>query len=124
MTIERLWREPTAMNNGAPNSDVLAGLAATIAARRAGGSAGSYTVRLLEKGVEKCAQKLGEEAVETVIAAVNGDRDAVITETADLLYHLLVTLEACDVSLNDVLSELGRREGIGGLAEKASRTSE
>ena len=112
------------MNNGAPKSDVLADLAATIAARRAEASSESYTSRLLEKGVGKCAQKLGEEAVETVIAAVKGDRDAVISETADLLYHLLVTLEACDVSIDDVLAELDRREGIGGLAEKASRPND
>lgn len=112
------------MDDGAQNSDVLAGLAATIAARRAEGSAASYTSTLLGKGVGKCAQKLGEEAVETVIAAVGGDREAVISESADLLYHLLVTLEVCDVSLDDVLAELGKREGISGLAEKAGRSSD
>lgn len=109
------------MTESTSNSDALARLAATIAARRAEGSPDSYTVKLIEQGVAKCAQKLGEEAVETVIAAVNGDRDAVVSESADLLYHLLVTLEASGVPLDDVLSELARREGVGGLAEKAAR---
>ena len=109
------------MTERTSNSDALARLAATIAERRAEGSPDSYTVKLIEKGVAKCAQKLGEEAVETVIAAMDGDRDAVVSESADLLYHLLVLLEASGVTLEDVLSELTRREGVGGLAEKAAR---
>ncbi len=109
------------MTESTTNSGALARLAATIAARRAEGSSESYTVKLIESGVPKCAQKLGEEAVEAVIAAISGDSEAVVSESADLLYHLLVMLEASGVSLDEVLSELARREGVGGLAEKASR---
>ena len=109
------------MTERTSDPDVLSRLAATIAGRRAGGSPDSYTVKLIEKGVAGCARKLGEEAVETVIAAMEGDRDAVVSESADLLYHLLVLLEAGGVTLEEVLSELARREGAGGLAEKAAR---
>lgn len=94
----------------------------TIVARRAAAQGEpSYTRSLLAKGVAKCAQKLGEEAVETALAAVAGDTKAVISETADLLYHLAVLLEARGVSLDDVYAELGRRTHQSGLEEKASR---
>lgn len=79
----------------------------------------SYTRKLLDKGVGHCAKKLGEEAVETVIAAVNEDRDRVAAEAADLLYHLLVVLEARGITLQDVEDVLSRR--TSGLDEKASR---
>ncbi len=89
---------------------------------RAGASADvSYTRRLLDKGVAHCAKKLGEEAVETVLAAVGEDRDRLIAETADLLYHLMVVLKARGVALADVEAELGRRTAQTGLEEKASR---
>jgi phosphoribosyl-ATP pyrophosphohydrolase len=75
----------------------------------------------LSKGPEKCAEKFGEEAVEAIIEAVKGDRDALTAEAADVLYHLLVMLAARDVTLDDVLTELARREGASGIAEKAAR---
>ena len=100
---------------------MLARLETTIAARRAGGAADSYVAKLAARGRAKIAQKLGEEAVETVIAAMAGDRDAVIAESADLLFHHLMLLADCGVTLADVLAELERREGVSGLAEKAAR---
>ncbi|MEL6977603.1 MAG: phosphoribosyl-ATP diphosphatase [Pseudomonadota bacterium] len=111
--------------SAAPDQDALAvirRLEAVIAARKAEGDAGaSHTARLLAKGRSKCAQKLGEEAVETAIAAAEGDRAAVTSESADLLFHLLVLLASMDLSLDDVAAELARREGVSGLAEKAAR---
>lgn len=102
-------------------TEVLVRLAATVAARRNASADSSYTASLLHAGTAKCAQKLGEEAVETVIAAMTGDRTAIAMESADLLYHLLVTLESAGVTLDDVMAELARREGRGGLEEKAAR---
>jgi phosphoribosyl-ATP pyrophosphohydrolase len=81
----------------------------------------SYTRKLLDRGVAHCAKKLGEEAVETALAAVSEDRDHLIAEAADLLYHLLVVLEARGVALADVEAALGRRTGQSGLEEKAAR---
>jgi phosphoribosyl-ATP pyrophosphohydrolase len=81
----------------------------------------SYTARLLIAGIERCAQKLGEEAVEAVIAAVSGDREGLVGESADLIYHLLVTLRAAGVPLGEVMAELERRTAQSGLEEKASR---
>lgn len=105
--------------------DTLARLAATIRARKAAGDAeNSHTARLLAKGPAKCAQKFGEEAVEAVIAAAMNDRAGLVSESADALYHLLVMLASRDVDLDDVLAELERREGVSGVAEKASRKSE
>jgi phosphoribosyl-ATP pyrophosphohydrolase len=103
--------------------DTLHRLAATIAARKGADAGSSYTASLFAKGLPKIAQKLGEEAVETVIAALQGDPKAVTGEAADLLFHLLVLLEASGVPLADVLAELDRREGVSGLDEKASRTA-
>ena len=96
-------------------------LAATIDARAAASGENSYTRKLLDKGPAQCAKKMGEEAVETVIAAVSGDRNAIIAESADLLYHLLVTLKASNVTLVEVEYALGQRTGMSGLDEKASR---
>jgi phosphoribosyl-ATP pyrophosphohydrolase len=81
----------------------------------------SYTRKLLDKGVAHCAKKLGEEAVETALAAVGEDRDHVIAEAADLLYHLMVVLKARDIALADVEAALARRTHQSGLEEKASR---
>jgi len=81
----------------------------------------SYTRKLLDKGVAHCAKKLGEEAVETSIAAISEDRDRVIAETADLLYHLLVVLQARGVTLAEVEAVLGARASQSGLDEKAAR---
>jgi len=96
-------------------------LAATIVARKTADPESSWTARLLARGPEKCAEKFGEEAVEAIIEAVRGDRARLTTEAADVLYHLLVMLAARDVTLADVLTELARREGTSGIAEKASR---
>lgn len=93
-----------------------------IVAERAGvGDGSSYTASLVAKGQTRAAKKLGEEAVETVIAAVSGERAEVITESADLLYHLLVVLKIADVPLQEVLDELQRRTAQTGLEEKAGR---
>ncbi len=100
----------------------LSDLEATIRERARSGDAESWTARLFAKGMDKAAQKLGEEAVETVIAAVKGDTKGVISESADLLYHWLVVLVIAGVSLDDVLAELERRTGQSGVAEKASRS--
>lgn len=95
-----------------------------IAVRAASEDESSYTRKLMGKGVGKCAQKLGEEAVETVIAAMEGNKREVTTETADLLYHLLVVLKISGVTLEDVMAELARRTGQTGLEEKASRPTD
>ena len=102
--------------------DTLTRLEATIAARRAASPDESYVARLNAKGVPKIAQKLGEEATEAVIAAVSGSNEELVSESADLLFHLLVLLNAKGVSLDHVLAELERREGLSGLDEKASRS--
>ena len=96
-------------------------LAATIAARTGTDPDTSWTAKLLAKGPDKCAEKFGEEAVEAIIEAVKGDRDRLTSEAADVLYHLLVMLAARDVTLDQVLAELERREGTSGIAEKAAR---
>jgi phosphoribosyl-ATP pyrophosphohydrolase len=102
--------------------DTLARLEATIAARAGADPASSYVAGLLAKGPSRIARKLGEEAIETVIAALDEDRGALTAEAADLLFHLLVLLAARDVPLADVLAELDRREGVSGLDEKAARS--
>ena len=104
-------------------SDTLQRLEATIRARRTAPSDGSYTRQLLDGGPARCAKKLGEEAVETVIAAVHQDDAALKAEAADLLYHLLVLLEARGVALDDVLAVIDARAGVSGVDEKAARKS-
>ncbi len=96
-------------------------LAATVQARKGADPESSWTAKLSAKGPEKCAEKFGEEAVEAIIEAVKGDREKLTAEAADVLYHLLVMLAARDVTLDQVLAELERREGTSGLAEKAAR---
>lgn len=103
------------------SEDTLARLAATIASRRSASASASYTKSLLDKGIAACAKKLGEEATETVIAALSESDDGLCSEAADLIYHLLVVLEARNVPLQSVLSELDRRTAQSGHAEKASR---
>ena len=103
------------------SAEVLTRLAATIAARRGADPETSHTARMLAKGPEKCAEKFGEEAVEAIIEAARGDRERLTAEAADVLYHLLVMLAARDLTLDDVLAELARREGVSGVAEKAAR---
>jgi phosphoribosyl-ATP pyrophosphohydrolase len=96
-------------------------LAAAIAAKVGASPEDSYTAKLLAKGVEKCAKKFGEEAVELALAAVQGKRSEATSEAADVLYHLLVLLKASGIAPADVMAELKRREGTGGLVEKAAR---
>ena len=105
------------------SEEVLFRLAETIKARRSEAADKSYTRQLLDAGPERCAKKLGEEAVELVIAGVSQSDQALRAEAADLLYHLLVLLEARDVALSDVLAVLESRTGQSGLAEKAARGS-
>ena len=103
----------------------LADLEGIIAERAAVTDGTSYTAKLLDRGVPVCARKLGEEAVETVVAATAGDRDELKAEAADLFYHLLVLLRARGVALEDVMNELEARTAQTGLQEKAARrTSE
>jgi phosphoribosyl-ATP pyrophosphohydrolase len=102
-------------------ADTLDRLAATIAARKGADPASSYTAKLLSEGVPRLAKKLGEEAIETVIAAASGDNDALASESADLIYHWLAVLVGAGVSLDQVSAELEAREGISGLVEKAAR---
>ncbi len=102
-------------------SDVLRRLAATVEARRGADPETSHTARLLAAGPARAAQKFGEEAVEAVIAATSGDRDGLVSESADALYHLVVMLAASGASIEDALAELERREGVSGVAEKAAR---
>jgi phosphoribosyl-ATP pyrophosphohydrolase len=97
-------------------------LAATIDARAGASGEASYTRKLLDKGPAHCARKLGEEAVETVIAAVEGDNGALVSESADLIYHLLVLLKSRGLSFADVEVALAQRTGTSGLEEKAART--
>jgi phosphoribosyl-ATP pyrophosphohydrolase len=96
-------------------------LAAIIAKRADASAEASYTKALLVAGPIRAAKKLGEEAIETVIAAVEGEPQALVSESADLLYHLLVVLQARGVALDDVLAELERRTRQSGHEEKASR---
>lgn len=96
-------------------------LAETIEERKFADPDTSWTAKLLAKGPEKCAEKFGEEAIEAIIEAVKGDRDKLIAEAADTLYHLLVMLAARNVTLAEVENELDRREGRSGIEEKASR---
>ncbi len=100
-TLERLWQ--------------------VIESRRGADPAGSYTAKLLSRGKAKVAQKFGEEAVEAVIEGVRGDRAALIGESADVLYHLMVMWAATGVSPADVAAELARREGTSGVSEKKAR---
>jgi phosphoribosyl-ATP pyrophosphohydrolase len=100
---------------------VLDALFRTVLSRKGANPATSHSARLLARGTAKVAQKLGEEAVETVIEATRGNRDAVVTESADLLYHLIVVWVDAGVAPAEVWAELRRREGRSGLAEKAAR---
>ena len=93
-----------------------------IADRAQSGDSSSWTAKLIGKGLEKAAEKLGEEAIESVIAAIAQDKEAMRNEAADLLYHLLVVLHMKGVSVDDIMRELEGRTGQSGLEEKASRT--
>ncbi|BBC74323.1 phosphoribosyl-ATP pyrophosphatase [Altererythrobacter sp. B11] len=105
---------------GTPN-ETLARLEARIAERASASPQESYVAQLNARGLPVIARKLGEEATETLIAALTGSEAELVGEAADLLFHLMVLLGARDVPLADVLAELDRREGLSGLEEKAAR---
>ncbi len=102
-------------------AELFSRLAATIDARRNADPAQSYVAGLFAAGTAAIAKKVGEEAVETVIAAVGEDRASVVRESADLLFHLMVLWARCGIGLNDIADELARREGLSGLKEKRQR---
>jgi len=104
--------------------NVLERLFATIKSREGADPDSSYTAKLFKRGIPKIAQKVGEEAVETVIEAMRGDKDKIAAESSDLLYHLLVLWAASGVKPADVWSKLAEREGTSGIAEKKSRKPE
>jgi len=104
-----------------PGSDVLNRLHALVAARRDANPRRSHSARLLARGTAKVAQKLGEETFECLIEALAGDRERLVGEAADVLYHLVVLWVDVGVDPNDVWAELARREGTSGIAEKAAR---
>ena len=99
-------------------------LEATIRDRRNGDPSASYVARLTRDGRAKIARKLGEEAIETLVAALADDRPATTAEAADLIFHLLVLLADMDLSFDHVIAELARREGLSGIAEKAARSGD
>ena len=102
-------------------TDTLARLEATIASRKGADPKASYVASLFAKGRPKIARKLGEEAVEAIVAALAEDKAALTSEAADMIFHLMVLLADADVPLADVLAELDRREGVSGHDEKAGR---
>ena len=102
--------------------DTLARLEATIVARREGDPDGSYTASLFAKGRPAMARKVGEEAVELIVASLAQDHAAMTSEAADLVFHMLVLLADAGIEWREVLAELARREGVSGLVEKAGRT--
>lgn len=110
------------MSNNKNTDTLIARLFDTVTSRKGGDVSESYTAKLFASGTDNIAQILGEEAVETVIAAVTKDRDGIISESADLIYHLLVLWADAGIHPEDVLAELERREGTSGIAEKTSRT--
>lgn len=100
----------------------LEALEAIVARRARSGDPDSWTAKLVAAGMPKASRKLGEEAVETLVAALSGDREALVSESADLLYHWLVVLAIAEVPMSEVLAELERRTSRSGLAEKRSRS--
>ncbi|MDP6239101.1 MAG: phosphoribosyl-ATP diphosphatase [Alphaproteobacteria bacterium] len=102
-------------------ADILARLQEVIKARKGGDPETSYVAKRFGQGRAKIAQKVGEEAVECAIAAVSSDREAVVAESADLLFHLMILWADAGIAPDDVLEELARREGVSGITEKESR---
>jgi phosphoribosyl-ATP pyrophosphohydrolase len=109
------------MTDRAGSADILDRLAATIALRAKGDPSASYVAALMAKGDDAILKKIGEEATETVMAAKDGDRLRIAAEVADLWFHCLVLLARHGLGPDDVRAELSRREGVSGIAEKASR---
>ncbi|MDE2623942.1 MAG: phosphoribosyl-ATP diphosphatase [Betaproteobacteria bacterium] len=105
------------------HADILERLSATLASRKGAEPGSSYVASLYAKGVDAMARKVGEEALETVLAAKDGDRQHLVREAADLWFHSLVLLAHYDLAADDILRELARREGTSGLEEKAARRS-
>lgn len=103
--------------------DTLSRLERTVAERRAADPSQSYVASLHAKGLPQIARKLGEEGVEAAVATLSGSRDELVDEAADILFHLVVALQARDIPLAAVLAELDRREGRSGIEEKASRSA-
>ena len=103
--------------------DTLSLLERTVAERRAADPSQSYVASLHAKGLPQIARKLGEEGVEAAVATLSGSRDELVGEAADILFHLVVALQARDIPLAAVLAELDRREGRSGIEEKASRSA-
>jgi phosphoribosyl-ATP pyrophosphohydrolase len=101
--------------------DQLEKLATEISLKAKSSPETSYTAKLISQGISKCAKKFGEEAVELALASVSGNKSETTAEAADVLYHFMVLLQATGVSPDDVMLELKKREGVGGLVEKASR---
>lgn len=104
--------------------DILTRLAATIETRKGGDPQESYVAKLFDRGPDYAARKLGEEAVETVVAALAGSDEELIGEAADVIFHLSVLLAARDLSIHDALNEIARREGLSGIEEKNSRSNQ
>ncbi|WP_230280208.1 phosphoribosyl-ATP diphosphatase [Croceicoccus sp. Ery15] len=104
-------------------TDILTRLAATIETRKGGNPDESYVAKLFDRGPDYAARKLGEEAVETVVAALAGSDGELVGEAADVIFHLSVLLAARDLSILDVLGELARREGLSGIDEKNARSA-
>ena len=100
----------------------LEDLDSRVAERSSASPDESYTARLLQDGVDRCARKFGEDAVELIVSAVSRDKQGLTSEAADVIYHLLVLLRSADVSLAEVMAELERRTAQSGLEEKAART--
>ncbi len=103
------------------DQDILARLQETLAARRGADPSASYTAKLFAKGPDSILKKIGEESAELIMAAKDGVAEKIVYESADLLYHLMVLLTFCDLSIEDVYRELRRREGVSGIEEKNSR---
>ena len=104
--------------------DIITRLAATIETRKSGNPDESYVAKLFDRGPDYAARKLGEEAVETVVAALAGSDEELVGEAADVIFHLSVLLAARDLSIHDALAELARREGLSGIEEKNSRSNQ
>ena len=103
--------------------DVLRRLDATLASRRHADPSTSYTAKLFAKGPDAILKKIGEESAELIMAAKDGEADHIVYESADLLYHVMVLLAFCGLSIGDVFRELHRREGVSGIEEKNARTA-
>ena len=103
--------------------DILARLEETLASRRGADPASSYTAKLFAKGPDSILKKIGEESAELIMAAKDGVAENIVYESADLIYHIMVLLSFCDLSIDDVFQELRRREGTSGIAEKNARTA-